>query len=330
MRWEATAAHWQTSRFPTASSARHSTSMAPASVNLHGNGLNLAKITVAAWVNLSASQASRIFVANYGQSTGTQGWGLGISDSTNNVIKWYTSTAAGSNDTLFSSAPLLNNTWYFVVGTFDGTTKRLYINGVPDTSRVWANTIGYNSTSSSLGYLRFNNAQQLNGQLDEVGVYNRALTDTEIASLAAATATRRWERPQTNTAAILANTAAIVSPVTVTTGGTLAGTGLIAGNLTNSAAVGSGNAPGIITVNGNYSQSASGVFNIDIAGSNPGNPDFDQLVVNGTVTLGDVANAISAGALHVTLSNGYVPPTGTSFKIIANDGASWLRWCSLS
>jgi hypothetical protein len=101
------------------------------------------------------------------------------------------------------------------------------------------------------------------------------------------------------------------SPITLA-GGTLSGTGTVAGPLTNSGGtVAPGDAPGHLTVAGNYTQEAGGTLAVGIAGPTPGS-EFDQLLVGGSATL--------AGALSVTDENGYEPPLGQSFKIIS--GAS--------
>src|SRR5262249_52861107 len=55
-----------------------------------------------------------------------------------------------------------------------------------------------------------------------------------------------------------------------------------------------------------------GTLTIEAQGTNPATPDFDQLFVNGAVTLD--------GTLNVSLLNGYTPSVGDSFKIIDNDG----------
>jgi len=102
-----------------------------------------------------------------------------------------------------------------------------------------------------------------------------------------------------------------LTPTTLT-GGTLSGTGTIAGPLTNSGGtVAPGDAPGRMTVAGNYTQEAGGTLAIGIAGPTPGS-GFDQLLVGGSATL--------AGTLSVTDENGYEPPLGQTFKIIS--GAS--------
>lgn len=70
----------------------------------------------------------------------------------------------------------------------------------------------------------------------------------------------------------------LASPtVSVNTGGTLKGTGLIAGNVFNNGIVAPGNSPGVLTILGNYSQLANGTLQIETG---------DLLVVGGTATLG--------------------------------------------
>src|SRR6202035_1535804 len=58
--------------------------------------------------------------------------------------------------------------------------------------------------------------------------------------------------------------------------------------------------------------SQSGSLNDEIQGTNPVTPDFDQLIVNGTVSLG--------GALNPSLIGGFLPSLGNSFQMITNDG----------
>lgn len=47
-----------------------------------------------------------------------------------------------------------------------------------------------------------------------------------------------------------------------------------------------GNSPGILTINGDFTQEAEGVIEIELGGAGTGGTDFDQLIVNGTATLG--------------------------------------------
>jgi len=79
-------------------------------------------------------------------------------------------------------------TWYNVVWVRSGTTLTAYINGVANTQHV-GTAIGSSSLGDISGsaYLGIENEGSLNnaldGTLDEVGVWNRALTPTEITAI---------------------------------------------------------------------------------------------------------------------------------------------------
>ncbi len=92
------------------------------------------------------------------------------------------------------------------------------------------------------------------------------------------------------------------------TGGTLAGTGNIFDVTLTNAALAPGNSPGILNITGNLTLDASSVTDIEVQGTNPATPDFDQILVSGTATLG--------GTLNVSLLNGFYPDKSESFRII--------------
>jgi hypothetical protein len=91
-------------------------------------------------------------------------------------------------------------------------------------------------------------------------------------------------------------------------GGTLTGTGVINANVRNNAEmdVARPGSKGLLTVAGDYTQGATGVLVIEIAGGNPGT-DFDQLAITGQATLD--------GTLTVHL-NGFVPNSGDQFAVL--------------
>ncbi len=89
-------------------------------------------------------------------------------------------------------------------------------------------------------------------------------------------------------------------------GGLLEGVGTVAANVDNFGVVSPGGdgAVGVLTINGNYTQEASGALDIDIGSAT----SFDQLVVTGTASLG--------GTLNVNLLNGFMPSHGENFAIM--------------
>ncbi len=108
--------------------------------------------------------------------------------------------------------------------------------------------------------------------------------------------------------------------VNVYKGATLKGHGTINGNVNNYGTVAPGNSPGILTINGNYTE--NGVLDIEIggvggAGVNPNG--HDKLVVNGTFTaIPSTSNPTVPGAtLKITKYNSFDPLRTQSFQVIS-------------
>ncbi|MCA9229868.1 MAG: multicopper oxidase domain-containing protein [Planctomycetales bacterium] len=92
--------------------------------------------------------------------------------------------------------------------------------------------------------------------------------------------------------------------------GLLRGTGDVQASVTNYGTVSPGASPGILTV-GEYTQDVTGKLKLDLAGtdnSDPLNPQFDQLIVAGDVTLD--------GQLDVSLVHPYSLIAGESYQIV--------------
>src|SRR6185436_9087462 len=79
---------------------------------------------------------------------------------------------------------LTSNTWMHVAGTFDGTELKCYVNGILQGTVPFAGTIAP-STAYPLAIGRladpvYGPDRYFAGNIDEVRVWNRALTQTEI------------------------------------------------------------------------------------------------------------------------------------------------------
>ena len=82
-------------------------------------------------------------------------------------------------------------------------------------------------------------------------------------------------------------------------GGVLDGSGTITGNVTNDGgSLNVGHSPGLMIINGNYTQTANGLMNMEVWGTVPGYL-YDQLRVEG--------NAYLNGGLTIDYGNGFVP-----------------------
>ncbi len=81
---------------------------------------------------------------------------------------------------LVSSRPLANRRYTHVVATWDGTTKRIYLDGQLDVSEDWAGPLYTNAQPVRVG--KYGTGGELfDGQLDAPAIYDRALSESEIA-----------------------------------------------------------------------------------------------------------------------------------------------------
>jgi hypothetical protein len=168
---------------------------------------------------------------------------------------------------------------------------------------------GFSSNASSGSFtIRNSRNLTLNGSLANAGVLTVGSGST--LSVVAYTQTAG-----TTTLAAGGTLTATTGGVSVAQGSTLNGSGAINGDLTNAGVlnVGGVGAIGTWSINGNFTQAATGTLEFEIGGYNPGT-DFDQLLISGQATLD--------GTLHVSLVDPFNPNPGDSFQILSFAGVS--------
>ena len=106
------------------------------------------------------------------------GYGIYI-DSNNPRVVFSIINTAGVG--YYAPSPnLLPNTWYHIVGTYDGSNIKIYINGQLQNSVPASGTISTNTLNLEIGRWRDVYREYFNGLIDEVAIYKRALSATEI------------------------------------------------------------------------------------------------------------------------------------------------------
>src|SRR5215207_3234817 len=150
--------------------------------------LKLTKFSVAAWFKTSTNFSDDGLIVDKG--------GLGTDTSGNNMNYglWMTpseklrggfETSSGSDRYATSPNTYNNEQWHHGVVTYDGTSiVRLYVDGVQVATSFTSSLPEVNSHPLRLGSdSRFVDDDLFIGNIDEVGIWNRALTTTEIANL---------------------------------------------------------------------------------------------------------------------------------------------------
>jgi hypothetical protein len=82
---------------------------------------------------------------------------------------------------IYGPASLTVSTWTHLATTYDGTTFQLYVNGVPVASQAQSGPIATSDNPLQIGGDNIY-GQYFQGVIDEVRVYNRALSAGEIAT----------------------------------------------------------------------------------------------------------------------------------------------------
>ncbi|MEA2622083.1 MAG: hypothetical protein QOH61_993, partial [Chloroflexota bacterium] len=143
---------------------------------------------VAAITSGSAGGVTAIPLLTKGRSeTGGQiSWFLGIDSTTNRIAADFESASDDSNHGLVGITTLANGTWYHAAATYDGTTFRLYLNGVQEASVAVAAGPGTTGNHhAALGTALSTTgapAGFFDGVIDEARVWTVARTAAQVAT----------------------------------------------------------------------------------------------------------------------------------------------------
>jgi len=167
-------------------------------VNIPANfTLNNSKgLTFASWVNFNsiiASPGNGNTIVDFSDGNCVNCWSYRyyIVQDANKIHFGREGSSGGSGFRITANRTIASSTWYYVVGTIDTLTGQasLFINGTlevssnANTNPISISTGATNSKTFGMATLAPNNSNQLNGNLDNIGIWNRALTQSEITAL---------------------------------------------------------------------------------------------------------------------------------------------------
>jgi hypothetical protein len=107
-------------------------------------------------------------------------YGMYARESTNRPSGWIrVNPTSGSSQSIGATPALVTNTWTHLATTYDGTSLKLYVNGTLRATKAQTGSMYVSSSPLKFG----GNAawgEFFAGQLDEIRIYNRSLTQSEI------------------------------------------------------------------------------------------------------------------------------------------------------
>ncbi len=137
------------------------------------------EITIAAWTNMRATASGEMAIVSKG------GWAANdlpyeLTETSGGVIYWQFYNDAG-RDSCAPDSPKAAE-WHHIAATYDGASFKCYIDGVLAEEWAYAGAMPVNTAAVNIGR-RSRGGTMFNGLIDDVAIYNRALSVDEIQSI---------------------------------------------------------------------------------------------------------------------------------------------------
>jgi Concanavalin A-like lectin/glucanases superfamily len=139
-----------------------------------GAGLYLPAFSIASWLYPTS-------FTDYGnivcRGAADRNYSLYLTQTTGTLNLY--ATQGGSASVLTTAAPLAQNHWSFICGSYDGSTAKIYLDGVLSASATW-NISPDNAGPLQLGTAHGDTTNGFIGIIGETRIYDRALAPSEV------------------------------------------------------------------------------------------------------------------------------------------------------
>ena len=167
---------------PTWNSGKIDGGIATSSGNTAGTttnpSLSYSALSVCSWANMTSTGTTPTIISMSDSTISTNNmWSLGFS--TGATTPQMSIRLAGTTYSVTSSTSLGTSTWGYICTTYDGSNLKMYLNGVSTGTTSVNQAI---TAPSGVGiYLGARNTSvPFTGSIDEVKIYNKALSDKEV------------------------------------------------------------------------------------------------------------------------------------------------------
>ncbi len=133
-------------------------------------------ITISVWINFNGGSWNPRVISFAPDRDGYEILSSGTSS-------YRSFTFAFGGNSIISNSKLYENTWYFICGVCSANKIKLYINGKLDNEKSISNKRFNFYTTINIGRKAVYAHDYWGGRIDDIRIYNRALSDVEILSL---------------------------------------------------------------------------------------------------------------------------------------------------
>ena len=147
-------------------------------IDLNTGSYNPSTVSICAWIYPESTDTNRMIVANESPTDNFQGYALYIPSSADVQFEVAGSAATGSSNTSITA-----NEWTHVVGIWDGSDTIIYKNGILADQDNFGVAVDGSGSDWYIGYEPTGTADYFDGKIDEVAIFDKVLTDAEVADL---------------------------------------------------------------------------------------------------------------------------------------------------
>jgi len=137
----------------------------------------VSSLSVSAWIKRDASMVNYSGIVQSQKTNYIHGWVM-VGTSANKV-RFYLDTSAGWKYAEIDSAITID-TWYHILGTWDGDTIRLYVNGVLQSMTTAAADIDYPASPNENAKIGQYALKEFPGNIANCQIYNRSLSTGDV------------------------------------------------------------------------------------------------------------------------------------------------------
>ena len=252
-------------------------------------------LTVEYWIYFNSVQNS-LNVTKRSASGAGDAWQVGIAYAGGNFLLQFVGSTSGGLFDWYSpalSSPV--GAWTHVAATYDGTTVRGYVNGVLQLTQAVTLNLSTRNADIYVGATA-NGTSALDGKMDELAIYNRALSATEVQAIYQAGAAGKGGTPAPTVTGLSPSSGSTVGGSSVTITGT---------NFTNSS---------VVTIGGTLATNVTVVNSTTITATTPAGAAGTASVVVNTPGGSNAANSLYTYVTPVTAPSisSVSPATGTT------------------
>ncbi len=141
----------------------------------HDDALSPAEWTITAWTKLPTAPPRWTVVVVKDPANGVQTYALDLNDA---GMAFAEVTSGGSWSDCGSTTSVTDDEWHFLAASYDGATLRIYVDGNMEKEQDFG--AGDENTAPVTIGDRMDSTQALVGIVDDVGLFNTALSDADL------------------------------------------------------------------------------------------------------------------------------------------------------